>query len=366
MTNDKKLVTNNIIRMNSFQRFILPLSETTHSMKHKRITLYIDLLFCLVIIPMVIALLPVERWLVHSVSCFVALTLYTYGLYITYRTVHLTQLILQKKFLTSLGIIFVLVIVTIVLTHIPFQIDFSDTTPEQKIIRQGLKRQTFWFFFLIVSGFSLSIELAIELFKEILAKQEIEAGKDKAELALYKSQINPHFLFNTLNTLYALVICKSKYTESAFVNFSNILRYTYSQVGEEMVPISQEMDYIEQYIELQKLRLNKHTSVRIETDIDEPEKMIPPMILITFVENAFKYGNSSEKDCEILISVKLTQGHLVFKTQNAIMRQREEDDTAVGLENCRKRLSLQFKDKYTLETRKEKGIYRTNLTIELT
>lgn len=335
-------------------------------MKHKRIILYIDLLFCLVIIPMVIALLPVERWLVHSMSCFIALIIYTYVLYFTYRSVHLTQLILQRKIVTSLAILSLLIFLTIILTHIPFQIDFSDATPEQKVVRQGLKRQTFWFFFLIVSGFSLSIELAIELFKEMLAKQEVEALKDKAELALYKSQINPHFLFNTLNTLYALVLCQSKHTESAFMNFSNLLRYTYSQAGEDKVPIGQEADYIRQYVELQKFRLNKHTSVKLVTDIDEPDKLIPPMILITFTENTFKYGTSSEVDCEILISIMLKRGHLVFQTKNQIMREREEEDTAVGIENCKKRLTVYFKENYSLETKRTDGIYYTNLIIELT
>ena len=334
-------------------------------MKHKRIICYIDLLFCLIIIPMVIALLPVERWLVHSMSCFVALILYIYALYFTYRSVHLTQLFLQKKFLMGLGIVLLLVVLTIVLTHIPFQIDFSDATPEQKVVRQGLKRQTFWFFFLIVSGFSLSIELAIELFREILSKQEVEARKDKAELALYKSQISPHFLFNTLNTLYALVLCRSEHTESAFMNFSNILRYTYSQVGEDLVPIGQELDYIHQYVDLQKLRLNKHTVVQLYTELDNPKKLIPPMVLITFVENAFKYGTSSETDCEIKIYIELHDGQLVFQTQNAIMRRREEEDTAVGIENCRKRLELLFKDRYVLDNEITDNTYITNFPIQL-
>lgn len=333
-------------------------------MKHKRIIQYIDLLFCLIILPMVIALLPVERWLVHCVPCTVALIVYTYVLYVTYRSVHLTQLIMKKKWAVSLGIIAALIGTTIVLTHIPFQIDLADLTMEQRIVRQGLKRQTFWFFFLIVSGFSLSIELAIELFREILAKQEIEARKDKAELALYKSQINPHFLFNTLNTLYALVICRSEHTESAFMSFSNILRYTYAHVGEDWVPIEQELEYIRQYVDLQKLRLNRHTTVEMITEVDDPKRQIPPMILITFVENAFKYGTSSEVDCEIRIQMVVQQGHLVFTTQNAVMREREEENTAVGLENCKKRLELIFKEGYTLSTQKEKGIYRVRLTIE--
>lgn len=334
-------------------------------MKHKRINLYIDLLLCIIMIPSIIALLPVDRWLVHSVSCFVALIIYTYLLYFTYRYVHLVQLFLQKRFLKVMAVLAVLVVLTIVLTHIPFQIDYTDASPEQKVVRQGLKRQTFWFFFLIVSGFSLSIELAIELFREILSKQEIEARKDKAELSLYKSQINPHFLFNTLNTLYALVLCNSKDTEKAFLNFSNMLRYTYSQVGEDLVPIHQELEYIHQYVDLQKLRLNKHTTVQLEIDVRDSDKLIPPMILVTFVENAFKYGTSSEIDCSIIIRIAQLGDVLDFSTQNAVMRERVEDETAVGIENCRKRLELLFKDRYELEGKNVEGIYYSHLKIQL-
>ena len=335
-------------------------------MKHNRIILYIDLLFCLLIIPLVITLLPVERWLIHSESCFIALIVYIYALYLAYRSMHLTQLFLQKKFIAGLGLIGLLLAVTAVLTHIPFQIDISDATPEQRIVRQGLKRQTFWFFFLIVSGFSLSIELAIELFRLILSKQELEASRDKAELELYRSQINPHFLFNTLNTLYALVLCQSKHTETAFVNFSNLLRYTYSQIGEDLVPVGQEIEYIRQYVDLQKLRLNQHTRVQLEIDVDDDGKRIPPMMLITFVENAFKYGTSSEIDCQIAIRIRLKDSMLSFDAENAVMRERSDDgNAAIGIENCRKRLDLLFAGRYQLDITNEHGTYHTHLTIQL-
>lgn len=126
-----------------------------------------------------------------------------------------------------------------------------------------MRAQTVWFFFLVVTGFSLSIELIFELFRQILSKQEIEAEKNKAELALYKAQINPHFLFNTLNALYGLVLTKSDKTESAFIKFSNILKYMYAQTTSDLIFISNEVEYIRQYVDLQSLRLNKHTKVGI-------------------------------------------------------------------------------------------------------
>ena len=151
-----------------------------------------------------------------------------------------------------------------------------------------MRAQTVWFFFLVVTGFSLSIELIFELFRQILSKQEIEAEKNKAELALYKAQINPHFLFNTLNALYGLVLTKSDKTESAFIKFSNILKYMYAQTTSDLISISNEVEYIRQYVDLQSLRLNKHTKVVFETEMDDEQIQIPPMILITFVENSFQ------------------------------------------------------------------------------
>ena len=335
-------------------------------MVHRRVGLYIDLLSCLVFFPLVITLLPMERWLMHSVSCVVALVVFVYVLYFIYRRVHLPQLFLQGKYAKALLVIGGLLLLTMLLTHVPFQLDVTDATPRQMEFRQALKRQIFWFFFLIVSGFSLSIELAFELFRQMLSKQEVEARKDKAELALYKSQINPHFLFNTLNSLYALVLCRSEHTESAFVKFSNILRYMYSQIGEEKISLEQEFAYISQYVDLQKLRLNRHTEVELKESVDEGETLIPPMILITFVENAFKYGTSSEEDCKIKIAIELKEGILTFETENRIMRHREKnEDVAIGLENCRKRLNLMYGDRYELKNYAERGTYYTYLKMDL-
>lgn len=340
-------------------------------MAHKNIYFYIDLVACFVFIPLVIMLLPIEHWFMKIAPWVASLVIYVYALYFVYRKIHLPQLILRKEYFTALAAIIVIVMATAVLTYIPFNIDFPNSTPRQMEIRQALKRQTFWFLFLIVSGFSLSIELAVELLKQILSKQEMEARKDKAELMLYKSQINPHFLFNTLNTLYALVLSHSDKTESAFIQFSNILRYAYSQVGEEKIPIAKEIDYIQQYVELQKLRLNKHTDVQFVHEIDDMEQMIPPMILITFIENAFKYGTSSEKNCYIKILIWLKEGTLYFETQNSIMRKsvgidgRTDDGDRVGLENCYKRLNLLYADRYSIHIDNKDGIYHSKLIIHL-
>lgn len=334
-------------------------------MKHTRIARSVDLLFCLVIMPLVITLLPVDRWIVHRPAFLLTLVAYVYGLYVVYRLVRPAHLFLQHKYVRIVLLILVLVVVTKLLTHFPMSENAATLDPGQLAARQNMRTQTIWFFFLVVTGFSLAIELTFELFHQILSRQELEAEKNKAELALYKAQINPHFLFNTLNTLYALTLSKSDRAESAFVKFSNILRYMYEQADREMIPLSDEREYIRQYVDLQRLRLNRHTQVILDEQIDNERMLVPPMLFITFVENAFKYGVSSETDCTIRISLQLHDGELLFRTENAIMRQRDEALPGIGIENCRKRLQLLFPGRFELETSEREGIYRVRLTIQL-
>ena len=207
-------------------------------MKRTNIPIYIDLLFCLVIMPPIIMLVPVDRWIVHHTVFMLTLIVYLYGLYFVYRKARLPRLFMQRKFGHILLLMGILVVITLLLTQFPYPPEPNKLDPLIHKARQHLRSQTVWFFFLVVTGFSLSIELIFELFRQILSKQEIEAEKNRAELALYKAQINPHFLFNTLNALYGLVLTKSDKTESAFIKFSNILKYGSKQ---ETVTLSMQL-----------------------------------------------------------------------------------------------------------------------------
>ena len=251
------------------------------------------------------------------------------------------------------------------LTCLPIPNNHPNDSAEQIIIRRNIRRQTIWFFFLIVTGFSLAIELTFELFRQILSLQAVEAEKNKAELALYKAQINPHFLFNTLNTLYALVLSVSDKTESAFVKFSGILRYMYSQSDFEFIPVERELDYIQQYVDLQKLRLNHHTQVNLLLEASNKQILIPPMILITFIENVFKYGTSSDTDCSAYISIRVNEEQLILETENTVMRRREDGICGIGIDNCRKRLDLLYPNRYELHTEETDGKYTVFLNIQL-
>lgn len=338
-------------------------------MKQKRISVYIDLLFCMAILPIVIMLAPVEKWIVHHTTFMLTLITYLYVLYFTYRKTKLPSMLLQKKYIKAASIIIVILVVTKLISDFPLPDNSGSSTRDVSQIvldaRRHLRMQIVWYFFFIVTGFSLAIELVFELFKQIISKQEIEAEKNKAELALYKSQIDPHFLFNTLNAIYGLVVSQSDNTESAFIKFSNIMQYMYSQSTSDTVNIKNEIDYIQQYVELQELRLNHHTRIYLTTRIDNEEIDIPSMVLITFIENAFKYGISPDEDCYIKIDITVENGRLIFTTENKIMKHRKDNHPAIGIKNCRKRLNLLYPGKFSLNNYEQDGIYFVSLKINL-
>ena len=321
----------------------------------------------MVIIPLSIMLLPVDRWMEHNTAFLIMLVVYVYVLYFVYRLVCLPKLFMRKQYLFIILVMLVLVGVTALLTSFPLPSERVSSNPRQMAAWHDRRTQTIWFFFLIVTGFSLAIELTFELFRQILRRQDIEAEKNNAELALYKAQINPHFLFNTLNTLYALVLSGSDKTESAFVKFSDILRYMYAQSESELTPAGSELDYIRQYVDLQRLRLNRHTQVELKLEADNRQRLIPPMILITFVENAFKYGTSSDTDCSIRIDISLKNEVLHLTTDNDVMRRRTDGQKGIGMANCLRRLELLYPGRYELKAGEDgHGHYHVNLCIKLT
>ncbi len=197
-------------------------------------------------------------------------------------------------------------------------------------------------------------------------RQSVEFEKKKAELALYKAQINPHFLFNTLNTLLGMVITKSDKTEDAFVQFATLMRYMYSNSDKDMIPLQTELEYITQYVDLQRYRLNENTTVDISL-CDEAEAskyQIAPMLLITFVENALKYGVSPHQRSDIKIDVSLQDGVMRLMVQNPIFESSTKGK-GIGIANCKSRLELLYHGNYTLVIDQSEKSYYVSLTIKL-
>lgn len=239
------------------------------------------------------------------------------------------------------------------------------TPPSNRMLEQAV-----WFLYVVVTTFSVVVALLSELNQQIVARQSIEFEKKKAELALYKAQINPHFLFNTLNTLLGLIITKSDQAEEAFIQFSNMMKYMCNNSTQDHVGVVTEIDYIEQYIELQRYRLNQHTQIDFSHsgDSSSSQCVIAPMLLITFVENAIKYGASSHLMSKIEIKITIEKGVLHLTSTNPILPHQTESNkgAGIGIANCRKRLELLYPTKHTLLIGENNGKYDVSLTIKLT
>lgn len=332
--------------------------------------LIFDLFFSIVIMPLLIVLGSVYSWWRVS-PVFTCLTIgYLYGCYFLTKKQNLPQLILSKSYYRLAGILVVLIALTYILTLYPLpKMDFviPSMSEYQTRVRNYNMAITIWFMFSVILCYSLSVAFIKELYRRKLLQSIVEIQRDKAELSLYKAQINPHFLFNTLNSLYSLVVGTSPKAEDAFIKFTELLRYTYITAENDEVPICEEINYINNYIDLQLIRLNGRTNVIWNCSIDDENTVIPPMIFLTFVENTFKYGASANRNCDILISLRLENGILVFETENRIMKHSDEfrKDMPTGINNCRCRLSVLFPDRYTLEIKEEGDVFKVRLQINL-
>lgn len=332
-------------------------------MDFNKIKLYIDIIFCLVILPIVFTLVPVDRWIVKYPYFAISLLLFLYAMYFAVRFSRLPQKFLNKQFLFI--IIFCLILFGLIfcISRFPFPQDAFDTTRE--LTRQiRIRYRLVWFLSLVVLGYSLSISLIVELYRQTMLKREIEEKHKSAELALYKTQINPHFFFNTLNTIYSLIITKSEKTEDAFVRFTELMKYSYSKIDNDHITIKEEVEYIRNYIELQKLRLNNATKVVFDCDVKNELLTIPPMMLISFIENAFKYGSSSSKDCEIKIVLKEEGGNILFIVENdVIIIPTANEVKSVGVENTKARLNILYPEMHEFESYEKAGRYYVKLKI---
>lgn len=358
-------------------------------MAQKNISRYIDLIFCLLLMPALIMLLPLDRWW-ESNSLFVVILLgWLYTTYWLHRTITVPLISGDnKRPIIALAILLASLLLTYIVSQYPIDLKYRmmmgdgvrrvadgvaassnrpprpTNPPSNRMLEQAV-----WFLYVVVTTFSAVVALLSELNQQIIARQSIEFEKKKAELALYKAQINPHFLFNTLNTLLGLIITKSEQAEEAFIQFCNLMKYMCNNSTQDMVSLQTEVDYIEQYIDLQRYRLNKHTEIEFTHNRDSTsyECNIAPMLLITFIENAIKYGASSHIKSKISIKIVVTNGVLLLTASNPIMPNQTESSkgAGIGIANCRKRLDLLYPNKYTLIIGENEGIYDVSLTIKL-
>lgn len=201
--------------------------------------------------------------------------------------------------------------------------------------------------------------------REHLSK--LKEDKLKAELLTLKAQINPHFLFNTLNTIYALAIKKDDKTGEAITNLSGLMRYVTKDVNENTIPLQKEIDYISNYIELQKARLGNTVKINFDIFGEAGNKRITPLILITYIENAFKYGvNPNVPDCVVSVQLDMSDTGITLHTFNhKVPNLNRTESTGIGMKNTEERLKYLYPKKHFLEIKDQENSYTLTLSIDL-
>jgi len=218
--------------------------------------------------------------------------------------------------------------------------------------------------FLLLAGGM--IRLAYSFIKSQNEKKSLENLNLNAEVNFLKSQINPHFLFNTLNSIYSQAHNKSEHTEYSILKLSELLRYVLYETGEERVPLERDIQYINNYIDLQRIRLSSKITLRYTINGNLSGNTIAPLMLITFIENAFKHGISYTQPSVIDIDITVFEKTLTLTVSNPVVKNDIFTQGGLGLKNVTRRLELLYPGKHNLTISQTDNQYLVNLKIDLT
>lgn len=197
-------------------------------------------------------------------------------------------------------------------------------------------------------------------------RQEIESQKNKTELESLKNQLNPHFLFNSLNSIYSLSVKKSDDTPEAIIMLSELMRYMLYKANKNTVLLNEELAYIENYLQLQRLRIANNENVRINIRGNISAQKISPLLFISYIENAFKYGTDYSGNTFVSIDISVKDNELQFTCTNLIgSRTTDENNSGIGLENTKSRLLLLYPNKHSLTISEENNKFTVNLALTL-
>lgn len=226
----------------------------------------------------------------------------------------------------------------------------------------------FSFMHFVLGGSLLQVLLVFSLSFLLRVNQRlsaIESEKLKTQVSYLRAQINPHFLFNTLNSLYALALEKSEAAPEAILKLSGMMRYVVTESNRENVALENEINYIKNYISLQKLRMDDTSCLTFETTGNPGGKHISPLLLIPFIENAFKYGLNPEEKSAISVQIEIKEQHLSLRVKNnkVTVILPYEEKSGHGIENTRMRLEYLYPDKHNLSIFDTAHTFEVQLTI---
>lgn len=220
---------------------------------------------------------------------------------------------------------------------------------------------------LLITIFVGMLRFATGWFELEARRKQMENDKLTNELKFLKAQINPHFLFNTLNNLYYLAYSHSPNTTEVIAKLSQMMRYMIYDSNYPKVLLSKEIEYMQNYISLERLRLNNEVPIDFVVEGEVENKLITPLIFITFLENAFKHGVSANTaDSWVKISVQLKENQCIYTVENSKLKSIEQrEKSGIGLQNVKRRLELSYPNHYTLKTDDQSDRYFVQLNLNL-
>lgn len=213
--------------------------------------------------------------------------------------------------------------------------------------------------------FSTVLKFSVDWFLNERIQRDLENQRLSAELAFLKSQINPHFLFNSLNSIYSLAYQRSETTPEAILKLSEIMRYMLYECNDNKVSLVKELQYVQNYIDLQKIRFGQKAYIDFKVEGKVENQQIVPLVLIAFVENAFKHGLANTQQSPIRLLIEIDDGHLRFFIQNKKHLHNRDESGGIGLNNVKRRLDLLYPGKYNLEISDETDTYTVELSLIL-
>lgn len=217
----------------------------------------------------------------------------------------------------------------------------------------------------------LAIKSIKERFEERHQLEVLQKEKMHTELKFLKAQIHPHFLFNTLNSIYALTLAKSDAAPEVVLKLSEMLDYMLYQCNEPRIAVHKEVTLIQGYIDLERIRYGEQLDLKFTHSIDDPNAKLAPLMLLSFIENAFKHGSSGNPtNPKVHIHLEVLQGKLTLRVYNTVLQTKtmeamEDTNGGIGNVNVKRQLDLHYPNAHQLKIEVAAGSYEVNLTIDL-
>lgn len=241
---------------------------------------------------------------------------------------------------------------------------------EKKVLGRPITNEQMLIFAAMGNMMSLLVGLTILLARRSIIQTQKKLKNQllfqEMEMKLLKAQLNPHFLFNSLNNIYALSLDSLPETSDMILKLSELMRYQLQSSKKEMVPLEDELNFIRNYIELEKIRLTDRADVQLHIEGEGIQAKIAPMILIPYIENSFKHGIDTLQDSFIHIYLKIDEERLDFSVENSIPAKKlKRISTETGMDNTRRRLDLLYKNRYLLKAEAEGNTFKVNLVLNI-